>query len=476
MKRFFTLIALLFLAFSADAALRLPHVLSSDMVLQQQTDVSVWGFADPGQPVTVSVSWNRKNYKVVTGQDSCWMVKVPTPAATFTPQSVVIKSRSEKITLDNILIGEVWVCSGQSNMEMPLRGYPNQPVEGADMIINGARESDGIRVCRLDHTRGMKPEKDVVCYWRVGSSGNVAGFTAVGYTFAKSLQSYLNVPVGIIDCSWGGAPIHAFLPKESFLKLGISEETYAGQTANPEYTIWSAVYYGMICPISSYTVKGFLWYQGCSNVGQRDYSLYQKELVSGWRRLWGNGGQPFYYAQIAPYDYGDNKDFDTALLREQQALAAELTPDCGMISTVDLVYPYEEKIIHPRRKVEIGRRFADMAACRTYGFKGIQTDYPQFESMELAPQYNAAILKFKNMDNGFWTEGGYPGFELAGEDKAFYPADTFLLMKDGRLAISSSQVEKPVAVRYLYKDYFQAGIWNTRHLPLLPFRTDNWNE
>ncbi|MBP9986506.1 MAG: sialate O-acetylesterase [Bacteroidales bacterium] len=476
MKRLFCMIALLGIAICSHATLRVPDVISSNMVLQQQTQASIWGWADAGAKVTVITGWNSAKYNVTAAEDGSWMVKVNTPRATYKPETIVIRSGNESISLENVLIGEVWVCSGQSNMDMPMGGYPNEPVEGSPEIIRKSADAKGLRMCVVDHVTAFEPQQEVGGRWKESSPENTPGFTATAYMYARALEEYLHVPVGIISCAWGGANIKCYMSKEALLGLGISSQEFEEMQHHEIATLaYSVMYNAMIYPLHNYTIKGFLWYQGCANLGQRDYADYQNVMANEWRSIWGLGDLPFYYAQIAPFFYGEGIGFNAGILRDEQTRAESLMTNAGMVATYDLVYPFERRHIHPRNKAELGRRFATLAADRTYGIPYLHSENPKYESF--VEEGNGTVtVKFTNMGSGFWEEGEFPGFMVAGEDKVFYPADNVSLVGTDRINLGSSKVEKVVAVRYLWDDFVIARLWNSYHLPILPFRTDNWDK
>ncbi|MDO4754756.1 MAG: sialate O-acetylesterase [Parabacteroides sp.] len=466
----------LFLAFcllcsmTVHAKVNLPDLISHNMVLQQQTNARFWGEATPNSTVTIQTSWNTFTETKADTQ-GFWETTVSTPSASFTPQTITI-SDGEPTTLHNVLIGEVWLCSGQSNMEMPLKGFARCPIEDANDVIADA-PNHTIRIATIQRKGALTPQTYAKSEWKESTTENVADFTATGYFYALALQKTLQVPIGLINCSWGGSCIEGWLP-ENILK-GYSDIDLE-ITKNPQYK-WRqplVLYNAMLYPTRKYTIKGFIWYQGCANVNR--YASYTERMVTmvkEWRRIWEQGELPFYYVEIAPFAYSkDCNGTKSAYLREAQFKAQALIPNSAMITTNDLVEPYEYSQIHPRKKREIGNRLAWHALAKTYGHKGIYPDSPSYREMEIDGKQ--IIVRFNHADRGLspWEE--IKGFEIAGENKKFYPAEAQLGKKDDEIIVSSPKVKKPVAVRYCFKNFQIGNVVNHRDQPLIPFRTDNW--
>lgn len=433
------------------AGIRLPEIIGDNMVLQQQTKVNIWGTASAGATVTVIPGWSGQAYTAKANAAGRWSVSVSTPEASMEPQTLTISENgSPAITLRNILIGEVWFCSGQSNMEMPLEGFWDCPVEGSAEEIALSGRMTGIRMATVPKTAADTPQETVPGRWAVCSPGSARWFSATAYHFSKMLNSVLGVPVGIINCSWGGRPIEGWIPGE----------------AEPE------MYNGMLYPLHRYTVKGFCWYQGESNVGHhKAYADRLETMVKAWRDLWGQGELPFYIVEIAPYLYeGDGTS--GARLREAQFKASREIPSSGIVCTNDLVYPYEDTQIHPCRKEEVGQRLAYMALNRTYGYTDILCEGPVYREMRI--EGDEVLLFFDNDDSGFSPWYGISGFEIAGEDRVFHPAEARVLPGEKCIAVKSPAVQVPVAVRYCFRDFCPGNLTGSRNLPAYPFRTDNW--
>ncbi len=475
MKRLFViLLALCGSALCAIAEVRLPDIVSSNMVLQQQSDATLWGYAEAGSKITIRPSWGKQVYTTTTSSEGKWMVQVATPKASNTPYTISVQeNKTTPIVIENVLIGEVWFCSGQSNMFMPLKGYANQPVEGGVEMILNSGENKTVRVALISKRAALTPQEEVDGKWLECNPLNAQNFSATAYTFALQLNRVLGIPVGIITCSWGGSHAAGWMPKELLNELGYKDIDQRAADESLRNTRPMIMYNGMLHPLRHYTIKGFLWYQGCSDVKEYyNYARYQTAMVAHWRDLWGLGELPFYFVEIAPYNYlpAIRKGF---MLREQQRLSLDMIPNSGMASTVDLLKPYETKVIHPSRKKEVGQRLAMLALQKTYKVPGIEGESPRFVGMEHR-EGGKVVLSFTNCSHGFSTKGPVSGFVVAGEDKVFHPAQVQILYDERKIALSCPEVKEIVAVRYLYDNVVFANLHNMWELPVLPFRTDDW--
>lgn len=464
---------------AVTAKVKLPHVLASNMVLQQDSNVKLWGKAKPNAKLSVKTSWDNKTYKTTVANDSTWLVTVKTPKADNKPYQIVFND-GEKTQLDNILIGEVWFCSGQSNMEMPMRGFDRQPLRGTNAIIAKQKPTTPIRMFITDSKKGSwfrqfskTPQADCYGEWLDNRPENVSVTSATAYFFAQYLQDVLDVPVGLIVSTLGGAKVEPWMSREAISQFKDIKLDILNNDKKPN--IWQdpcVLYNAKIAPFLNYNIKGFLWYQGESNRNNADQYRYLMEaFVKDLRGKWGLGELPFYFVQIAPYRYGNPDATDAAKLREVQALNAKEIPNSGMVCTLDIGAP---NFIHPVDKETVGTRLALLALGQTYGRKGFGYLTPTYKSME---KKDGKI--YINMDNApyggvcpMWTS--LKGFEIAGEDKVFHPAFAEVEEKTCRLAVSSKDVPNPVAVRYCYHNYAEASVFNLYGLPLAPFRTDNW--
>lgn len=447
----------------------LPNILGDHMVLQQQASVKLWGKASPNSSVSVTASWNVKKM-VKAGNDGEWIAEIKTPAATFNPQTITI-SDGEAATLKNILIGEVWFASGQSNMEMPLNGFWYNPILKANETIAKAANNKGIRFVMIPKSPAMQPQDNVEGQWKESTPENVQWCSATAYFFAEMLYKTLNVPVGIIVSSWGGSRVEGWTSREileTYPDVDLSEKAINDMNPMSRPLL---MYNGMIKPLVNYTVKGFIWYQGESNVGRHDvYARRLGNMVNLWRKDWNLGELPFYYVEIAPFQYGEGDK--AAFLREAQFKAQEIIGNSGMISTNDLVEDYEATNIHPRNKTDVGKRLAFLALAQTYGMKGIASHGPEYKSMEVKD--GKIYLSFNYASEGFNRGAGINGFEICGDDRVFKPATVEMDYQTRRVVVSNKEIAQPVAARYCFRNFQVGNLYNTRELPAVPFRTDNF--
>lgn len=473
MKKFCLFISVLFFILeTAYGKIVLPEILNGNMVLQQNTSVKLWGKATPDVRVTIRTSWDDKKYIVQSDTDGNWLVVVETPKGDYNPRYIDV-SDGETVRIDNVLIGEVWFCSGQSNMEMPLGGFLDASTQGGNETIATARLRKGIRVATVKKEGAHIPQEICAGSWAVCSPENAPKFSAVGYYFVERLNQVLDVPVGIINCSWSGSRIEGWLPREilkDYRDVDLSKAEFSNRR-HFHAGVPTIMYNGMVKPLMNYTIKGILWYQGEANV--KDYVHYADRmvaLVNRWRKDWGLGDLPFYMAEIAPFEHAGKGEF-AAFLREAQYKAVARLSRCGIICTNDLVYPNERKQIHPCQKRAVGDRFAYMALNRDYGYKDIACDSPVYKEMTVKD--SVAVISFNHV-NGFSSYCEYTGFEIAGEDRVFHPAQAKTDYRTRTVSVWSVTVKKPVAVRYCFRNFQLGNLKTNRGLPFAPFRTDDF--
>ena len=483
MKKLLTIAAVLAAAMTLSAAkasaeLSPKYPCSNSMVLQQQASALVWGHGDPGRTVSVHTSWDGKNYAAEAGADGVWKVYVNTPSASYEHHTVSVKCGKEAYDIEDVLIGEVWVASGQSNMEMPLRGYFNCPVEGSNYVNANPAGADKVRM----FTVGINPQTEPVSEvektrgWEKASPGAVSEMSATAYFFAEQLNRTLDVPVGILALPRGGSRVESWLPRATVEGFGTENCDPAHISATePEYTRPYVMYDGMEQPVKGYTARGFIWYQGCSNVGKHaEFVPRMKELVRQWREDWGDrdNSMPFYQVEIAPYNYGGDQDGMSAELRAAQHEAAARIPNGGIICTNDLVHSYEIENIHPCMKRPVGLRLAYMALNRDYGFTHIACSSPEAVSVEKdASRASVLLVTVTGCTNGLNRTREIEGLEIAGSDGIFHPVrEASMEWGDGRLAVSSPDVTDPVCVRDGWGDFVPGNLGNAEGLPFVPFR------
>ncbi|MCF8335035.1 MAG: sialate O-acetylesterase [Bacteroidales bacterium] len=459
---------------SIQAEVKLPAIVSSNMVLQRDATVVLWGWADANEKITIETSWISKALDVEADEEGNWRVQVETTNSQE-PQNIEITSKDSNIKLWNVVFGEVWLCSGQSNMQQPLRGYTGQPTYGSVMETAKSKNSD-LRLFTVDRVGSKTPLKDVKEYtaWQEASPENVWGFSAVAYFFGRQLQQILDVPVGMIHTSWGGSSVQAWISKEVMSEYQEVDLEDTDITENTNH-IPTALFNSMIHPLIPYRIKGALWYQGESNrLEPQKYKDLFPAMVKDWRTRWGIGDFPFYYVQIAPYMYGGNEAFSTAensaFIREVQLQCLDLIPNSGIAITMDIGEP---DCIHPPKKKEVAERLLFNALSQTYGYDNVDGASPVYKSHEVKD--SAIVLKFDNAENGLYAYDDLEGFEIAGEDKVFYPADAEIV-GGSEVLVKSDKVPDPVAVRYAWRNWIVGTLYDTNLLPASSFRTDDWDD
>ena len=489
MKRFLVILASLLLASTISSAkVTLSGVVGDNMVLQRNTSVKLWGKSDSGKPVRIKTSWNKAKYSVKPNEDGTWCVKVKTGEAGG-PYTIEIND-GDKLTLSNILLGEVWICSGQSNMEIPVKGYIRQGIEESrEAILNASTETPNIRMFTVPQTASDTLQTECGGEWKTATAANVANFSATAYFFAKALTKYLgkDIPIGLISPNWGGSNIESWMTRECIDNIqGID-------TALAKSRYWNngqpqRLYNTMIYPIHNLTAKGFIWYQGESNrFNWFDYNKILAAMVNLWRQIWEDEKMPFYLVQLAPYKYDDANHRSLPLMIEQQWEAADNLQYSGIASTTDIG---NRDCIHPSQKREVGERLAYLALANDYGFEGMPT-VPRYKSMSIEdrPEGGKSILVHFSgvMGDDDWenpscfrsynTDGETQpqGFEIAGADGVWHKAEAAFQEWRNSIYVWSDEVPDPVAVRYAFKNYCpEANLVTNLGQPLPPFRTDRW--
>ena len=450
----------------AFAQIELPSVISENMVLQQQFEAPIWGWTKPGEKISVKASWDQKEITTTADEAGKWMVKLETPKATSTPQTITIN----ETVLKNILIGEVWICSGQSNMQWSVQQSDNAEAEIA------AANYPEMRLFYVARQFADEPKKDCYGKWTDCNPKSAAGFSAAAYFFGRELYQELGVPIGLIHTSWGGTPAEAWTRKEilaSDPELAIYLKRFEERVAAAQPGIVprnqrsaSSLYNAMIAPLLPYGIKGAIWYQGEGNAGEA--KLYEKlfpTMIKNWRDDWRQGDFPFYFVQIAPYNY--DTPMICALLRDAQRKSLSM-PNTGMAVTMDIGNPND---IHPTNKQDVGKRLALWALAKTYGKQDMVYSGPLYKSMKI--EKNKIRLFFDHVGSGLITKNGeLTHFEVANEDQQFFPANAKI---DGKTVIvSSNQVKKPVAARFAFHNTDEPNFFNKEGLPASSFRTDDW--
>ena len=461
------------IATSSHAQTKLPSFFANNMLLQQQTKVAIWGEDHPKTRVKINTSWGEIT-EVVTNSNGKWSATIPTKKASFKPETIFIRG-SSRITLTNILIGEVWFCSGQSNMEMPLRGLRKSKVLNDQKYIDIANNNN-IRLFNTPRIASVSPNFNTQGTWEVSNTEAAKKFSAIGYIFAIELYQKLNVPIGVIEASWGGTRIESWIPKRDLIKYEdikffdkLPEEKKSQKKP-------SFLYNAMIHPFQNYTIKGVLWYQGESNRTQpKPYKSYMKELIFSWRSQWKNDKLPFYVVQIAPYDYTKYKtgtSFRPNLIREAQLQTAQEIKNTGIVVTTDVG---DCNDIHPSKKEIIAKRLSNWALSNQYNFKKRFFKAAELKSFKI--KNNKVNLKFQFYNNDKFLETEKTkGFAIAGVDKVFYPAKVEFHKNRKQIILSTIHVKRPVAVRYGFETCFESNLQTQSGLPISIFRTDRWEE
>jgi sialate O-acetylesterase len=491
---------------AALADVKLPAIFGEHMVVQRDMPVSVWGWADPGEKVTVSLGDQTKT--ATADQAGKWSLKLD---AMKSGGPMVMKVQGKNtIELGDVLVGEVWLASGQSNMQMSVAGSKDFEKE------KEAANQPGIRMFTVERTPAETPQQDVKGSWVVCSPETVGGFSAVAYFFGRVLHRELDTPVGLIHSSWGGTPVEAWtsldvqkaLPElKTFLEGWQNQiESYDPVKARQQYEAalarWEKaaekakaagqqpprkpsppsdqrlsphrpanLYNGMIVGLAPYTIRGAIWYQGESNAGRAaTYGLQLSSMIKNWRDIWGEGDFPFAWVQLANFMKPQEQPSEGgwAWVREQMTNTLKV-PNTGQAVIIDIG---EADNIHPKNKQEVGKRLALWALATVYG-EDITYSGPLYKSMER--DGSKIVLSFDHVDGGLVAEGGeLKGFAIAGPDKQFVWADAKI---DGdKVVVSSPEVKEPAAVRYGWANNPPCNLYNKAGLPASPFRTDDWAE
>ena len=438
---------------------RLPALVGDHMVLQQKSDVILWGWCNPGEEVTVRPSWTDKIFSTSGTNMAKWQVVIQTPNAGG-PFQIEITA-GESIILKDILIGEVWICSGQSNMDWS----PNHGFDHAEEEVQRANYPK-IRFFKMPRTTADFPQDNCSGNWEICSPMTFRDFSAAAYFFGRDLHNKLDVPIGLIQTSWGGTPAEVWTSAEWINRdpQYISESKKLGESAYWP-TLPGSTFNAMIHPLGKFRIAGAIWYQGESNTANPvNYRRLFPDMINCWRELWGYSF-PFYYVQIAPYRYGT--PFVGALVREAQLMALA-TENAGMAVISDIGDVYD---IHPRNKIEVGKRLANWALSKTYNIETPQISGPLYRSYEI--EGDQIRIFFDYAENGLMSKNGLlTDFEIAGNDYYFYPARADI--EDSTVIVRSDFVLSPVAARFAFTNTATPNLFNQEGLPASTFRTDNW--
>jgi sialate O-acetylesterase len=461
MKKVISILLFILVSSTAGAQLRMPAIYGDHMVIQKNATVPIWGWAGATQDVTIKVSWDTTTIKTKTDNTTFWKTTLKSPSVDG-PHTITIKAGDETEIIEDVLAGEVWLCSGQSNMEwsMAASGDGKQIMEK----VNDAT----IRLFDIPNSSADHPQTRGEGSWKICNAENVKGFSAVGYYFGKKVNQEMKVPVGLINASWGGTPAEVWLPRE---KVEADAALKASAEKQGDDRPWcpskaGVVYNSMLNPIIPFRLAGALWYQGESNTAAPfTYKKLMETLILDWREKF-LSDLPFYYVQIAPYTYGPVER--GTLIREQEVKMLEI-PKTGMVVISD--YVDNVKDIHPQFKKPVGERLANIALAETYGKSGIVHKNPLYQSMNI--EKGKIRVQFQNAPGGLISRGGEPTeFLIAGDDQKFYPAKAKI---DGNsVVVSAKEVKIPVAVRFAWKNESIGNLFSKEGLPVSSFRTDDW--
>lgn len=482
----------------SSALFAVNSVLQSNMVIQQGQPLVLWGTGKPDQDISIQADWASEGVRAKVGSDGKWSGEIMVPPATrgsFKKYNLQITHGSEKIELSDLLIGEVWLCSGQSNMDMEMAADPpwlEGVIDYEDEIA--AADYPEIRFIKVEKKFTKEPIEEAKGTWQKVSPQTAGKLSGVAYYFGRELHQSLQIPIGLVVSSFGGSAAQAWSSRESLASHPDLRSAYLDPYDNSEkpresldsvqtleeifeiLTRPALLYNAMIFPIKNLSVKGFLWYQGESN--KLDSSLYTElsaAMIAGWRKDFPGENQPFYFVQMPAYNWEENDSTATyyARFREAQEAIVEKVANTGMISTMDIG---QVDNIHPRNKKDVGIRLSKLALNQTYGLEEIAYLGPRFSSYQV--KGNTLIVEFEqeSIGGGLTTrDGAAPKhFYVAGEDKVFYPAVAKIV--ENQVWLTSDQVNSPIAVRYAFTNYPITNFQNEEGLPAFPFRSDQWTE
>ncbi len=443
-----------------QAKVSLPAIFSSRMVLQQNSEVTIWGLANPLENIKVVGSWDNDTAKMIANNQAKWWVTLKTPTAGG-PYLVTIVG-SDTIVLKDVMIGEVWLCSGQSNMEMSA----SWGIKDSAQEISEANFPN-IRLFHVVKRAAQYPQLNVAGTWKTCTPATMKNFSAAGYFFGRDLYNNLNVPIGLINSSWGGTPAETWINPDTISSDKILSEAAKKISVTMPWCPGKPgkTYNSMIYPLIPFKIAGVIWYQGETNTASPEsYSQLFSTLIRDWRNEW-KEEFPFYYVQIAPFNY--ETSYTGVLVREAQLKCLSL-PKTGMVVISDIGNLTN---IHPKDKQDVGKRLANWALANTYDKKGISFSEPLYRSYKI--EGNKIRIYFDYAENGLVARGGtLTNFQIAGDDSVFIPAKAEI--KDSTVVVYSDKVQNPIAVRYAWKNAVEPNLFNKEGLPASSFRTDSW--
>lgn len=464
MKRTIIFFVLFVFAINVFGKVRLPNIFSNDMVLQRNSTVKIWGWANPNEKVTLKADWLKTSITASADKNGKWLIKFKTINAGG-PHTITVTGENE-IVLSNVLLGEVWICSGQSNMEYTIKMFggwdSHYKNDKEDFVKKGYPM---LRFCQVEKAVSGIPMDTCKAKWFVPDADAVENFSATAFFFGRELYNKLNVPIGLISTNWGGTPAEAWTEKEYLAKdsdlnyyLALNSSWEAGKPAN--------LYNAMINPLINYTIRGAIWYQGEANVD--DSNLYNKlfsTMIKCWRDKWQIGDFPFYYVQIAPYNYGDEAE-SSAYLREAQLKTLSTVKNVGMAVTMDIGNPQN---IHPTNKQEVGNRLALWALAKTYKLTVPAFSGPVYKGYKI--ENDKIRLNFHYTGKGLIAKGDkLTGFKIADKSMNFVDADA--VIENNTVVVFNRDIANPIAARFAFTNTDSSNLFNSEGLPASSFRTD----
>ena len=497
-KRLLILITALFIVCSSFAFVRLPAIINDNMVLQQKSNVVLWGWADAGEKISIAVSWNKKPIAVKADDKGNWSINIKTIQAGG--PYIITFTASNTITINNVLLGEVWLASGQSNMEFFLSKNSNNSYTGVINYQQEIKEADYPFICMIDIPNKVADElqTDFTGKWKICSPQTADTFSAVAYFFAREIFKATGYPIGIINATWGGTPAESWTKKSvlendpdfnvilerykkqcedfpvEFEKYKLALDKWKADTSKRKGGAPSApigpthnispykLYNGMIAPIIPYTLKGVIWYQGENNADRAfQYRRLFPAMIANWRYDFKNGKLPFYFVQISPHRS------QNAEIRDAQLYTYRNVPYTGMAVTTD---NGDSVNIHPRNKKLVGERLSLWALKNEYGKKDIIVSGPLYKSSKT--EGNKIRIAFDYADGLVAKDGSLKEFTIAGNDQDFVPAQA--IIEGNTIVVWSDAVAEPAAVRFAWANVPSPNLYNKAALPASPFRTDNW--
>jgi len=462
LKSFLVILVCLSFVQVAVAQLRLPSFFSDNMVLQRETDANIWGWAHAGSQIKILGSWSKDTITTNADGNGRWKATIKTSEAGGPYQLTVIAEKT--ISFSNVLLGDLYLCSGQSNMEWGGNQNLKEIIDELPQANN-----PNIRLLQVSRTGAFSPQEQLSNSWQTLNASSLKPFSAIGYFIAKELNEKENIPIGVINASWGGTPAEVWTAAdiiaqdEELLRNAKVQGENAWRPHEPG-VLWN----GMLAPLVGYNIKGFFWYQGESNVGTwSGYDKLMKEMIKSWRKAW-KQELPFYFVQIAPYAYNNQVQL-ASLLREQQSKTAVDLPKTGMAVITDLVDNIKD--IHPTLKKDVAHRLTALALAEIYNKTATDYKSPIYKSHEI--KGNKMEISFHYLTGNLQAKGKeITELYICGPDKVFHKASAEI--KKDKLVVYHKEIKQPLAVRFGFSETAMPNLFNSNGLPVSPFRTDDW--